>query len=200
MADAAAHATITLAQSNQAVGGPRGRAKFDVPAFPKPTPDRLRSCSTHRAGAGDRDHRRLRPVRHHRRRLDLDVAPASMSPVTARPPSPGSAGPGRRRGEPDRSLQRAEVHLAVGDAPGQPDDVLGARWNARILTSPAGAVRGERPPRALAYVGLCTDMSLSGPQRPGVNGAPEPRSSGVIIRARRRFGSAPAVRRASARA
>ena len=38
MADAAAHATITLAQNNPAVGGPRGRAKFDVRAFPKPKP------------------------------------------------------------------------------------------------------------------------------------------------------------------
>jgi hypothetical protein len=38
MGDAAAHATITLAQSNPAGGGPRGRAKFDVRAFPKPKP------------------------------------------------------------------------------------------------------------------------------------------------------------------
>ena len=36
MGDAAAHATITLAQANQRVGGPRGQAKFDVRAFPKP--------------------------------------------------------------------------------------------------------------------------------------------------------------------
>ena len=38
MADATAHATITLAQSNPSAGGPRGRAKFDVKAFPKPKP------------------------------------------------------------------------------------------------------------------------------------------------------------------
>ena len=36
MADGAAHATITLAQANQRIGGPRARAKFDVRAFPKP--------------------------------------------------------------------------------------------------------------------------------------------------------------------
>ena len=38
MGDAAAHATITLAQNNPPGGGPRGRAKFDVRAFPKPKP------------------------------------------------------------------------------------------------------------------------------------------------------------------
>jgi hypothetical protein len=37
MADAAAHATITMAQAN-APAGPRGRAKFDVKAFPRPKP------------------------------------------------------------------------------------------------------------------------------------------------------------------
>jgi Zn-dependent M28 family amino/carboxypeptidase len=36
MGDAAAHATITLAQTNQPVRRPRGQAKFDVRAFAKP--------------------------------------------------------------------------------------------------------------------------------------------------------------------
>jgi hypothetical protein len=33
-----AHATTTPAQNNPMAGGPRGRAKFDVQAFPKPKP------------------------------------------------------------------------------------------------------------------------------------------------------------------
>jgi Peptidase family M28/PA domain len=40
MADAAAHATITLAQANQRAGGPRARAKYDVRAFPRPKPQK----------------------------------------------------------------------------------------------------------------------------------------------------------------